>query len=92
MAREYTPYGRALAEPIVFGSFMLLSTITMVLRIYVRKFVVKSFGLEDWVALLGWALFNVEGGLAIAGCFHGAGQHMDQIPPEFIPLALMVCD
>jgi hypothetical protein len=38
----------------VAGLFLALSTITIMLRCYCRAFVVKSFGLDDWSALVAW--------------------------------------
>lgn len=38
----------------VAGLFLALSTITIMLRCYCRAFVVKSFGLDDWSALIAW--------------------------------------
>lgn len=89
--QDYAPSGKALILPIIFGVFMILSTLTVALRIYVRKFMVKILGIDDWIALLGWALFNLEGVLAIVAAFHGVGQHLNLIPPEDVPIALQVC-
>jgi len=38
----------------VAGFFLALSTITIVLRCYCRAIVVKSFGIDDWSALIAW--------------------------------------
>lgn len=38
----------------VAGLFLSLSTIAIALRCYCRAVVVKSFGLDDWSALLAW--------------------------------------
>ena len=38
----------------VAGLFLSLTTIAIALRCYCRALVVKSFGLDDWSALLAW--------------------------------------
>ena len=38
----------------VAGAFLALTTIAIVLRCYVRTFIVKSFGLDDWSAIFAW--------------------------------------
>jgi hypothetical protein len=38
----------------VAGFFLALSTLTILLRCYCRALVVKSFGLDDWSALVAW--------------------------------------
>jgi len=41
----------------VAGFFLALSTITILLRCYCRALVVKSFGVDDWSALVAWVRF-----------------------------------
>lgn len=36
------------------GLFLALSSLTIILRCYCRGFVVKSFGLDDWFAVVAW--------------------------------------
>lgn len=38
----------------VTGFFLGLTTIAVVLRVYCRVRVVKSFGFDDWFALVAW--------------------------------------
>jgi hypothetical protein len=38
----------------VAGLFLALSTLTIILRCYCRALVVKSFGLDDWFAVIAW--------------------------------------
>lgn len=38
----------------VAGFFLALSTLAILLRCYCRALVVKSFGLDDWSALVAW--------------------------------------
>ncbi|KAH8794944.1 hypothetical protein BGZ57DRAFT_329909 [Hyaloscypha finlandica] len=72
----------------VAGLFLALSTITIMLRCYCRAFVVKSFGLDDWSALIAWVFFVFFCTFAIAGVYHGTGQHSSLLPQEEIPIGL----
>lgn len=93
MAQDtYTPSGRGPELIAVFAFFMGLTTVTFALRVYVRTRLVSAFGLDDWVAAVGWILFLLHGAFAIAGAYHGSGQHADLIqPPTELPIGLMVC-
>lgn len=41
----------------VNAAFLALSTVTILLRVYCRAVVVKSFWLDDWFALVAWVSF-----------------------------------
>lgn len=83
MAQEkYTPSGRGPELIAVFAFFMALTTVTLLLRVYVRTRLVKAFGLDDWFAAAGWLLFFIHGSFAIAGAYHGTGQHTSLIKPQ----------
>lgn len=87
----YVPSGRGPELIAVYSFFAALTTIVITLRCYVRVFMVRSFGADDWAMLFGWAMFQCFAGFAIAGAFHGTGQHMDQIVPTWhIPIGLKV--
>lgn len=88
---RYTPSGRGPELISVFVVFMVLSTVITALRVYVRTSMVKCFGWDDWLSITGWLLFTLHGGFAIAGAFHGTGQHVNLIHPQSeIPVALKV--
>ncbi|PVH82384.1 hypothetical protein DL98DRAFT_388808, partial [Cadophora sp. DSE1049] len=72
----------------VAGLFLSLSTIAIALRCYCRALVVKSFGLDDWSALLAWICFVFFCAFAISGVHHGTGQHATNLPPTEIPVGL----
>ncbi|KAL5326304.1 hypothetical protein ACEPPN_007442 [Leptodophora sp. 'Broadleaf-Isolate-01'] len=72
----------------VAGLFLSLSTIAIALRCYCRAVVVKSFGLDDWSALLAWICFVFFCAFAISGVHHGTGQHATNLPPIEIPVGL----
>ena len=42
----------------VAGLFLALSTLSIILRCYCRALVVKSFGLDDWFAVIAWVGFS----------------------------------
>jgi len=72
----------------VAGFFLALSTLTIVLRCYCRVLVVKSFGIDDWSALIAWVFFVFFCTFAITGVHHGTGQHASALPPTEIPVGL----
>lgn len=91
MAQEhYSPSGRGPELIAVYAFFCTLATITFALRVYVRSRLVKDFGLDDWTAALGWLLFNLYSGFAIAAAWHGTGQHANALPPTVLPIGLKV--
>lgn len=76
----------------VTGLFIALSTITVAMRTYCRVFLVKNFGLDDWFAVIAWALFMLYSSFVILGIHHGTGQHAWTIPEEVLPVGLKVRD
>ncbi|KUJ17169.1 uncharacterized protein LY89DRAFT_73041 [Mollisia scopiformis] len=72
----------------VAGLFLALSTIAIGLRCYTRTFIVKSFGLDDWSALIAWVFFVFFCTFAISGVHYGTGQHAVDLPPADIPVGL----
>lgn len=38
----------------VVGMFLAFSTVAILLRCYCRALVVKSFGMDDWFAVMAW--------------------------------------
>lgn len=88
----YVPSGRGPELIAVYSFFIVLTTVVIAARCYVRVFMVRSFGSDDWAMLFGWAMFQCFAGFAIAGAFHGTGQHMDKIQPAWhVPIGLKVC-
>lgn len=88
----YRPSGRGPQLIAVYIFFQALTTITVALRVYVRAFMVKNFGADDWIMILGWAIFLVFTSSAITGAFHGTGQHAELIQPAWnLPIGLKVC-
>ncbi|KEQ69501.1 hypothetical protein M436DRAFT_22488, partial [Aureobasidium namibiae CBS 147.97] len=46
--------------------FLALSVITVVARIYVRGWMIRSFGWDDWLMMVTWALFAMTTSLLIS--------------------------
>lgn len=81
----------------VYALFTALTTISMVLRVYSRVFLVKKFGWDDWTAAVAWvgdtsvlsgaritfskAIFIAHASCAFLGVKHGTGQHAWDIQP-----------
>lgn len=72
----------------VAGFFLALSTVSIALRCYCRIKVVKSFGWDDWFAVLAYLFFVFFCAFAITGTLYGTGRHTQDIPPADIPIAL----
>ncbi|ESZ95338.1 hypothetical protein SBOR_4272 [Sclerotinia borealis F-4128] len=65
---------RALTIVIVNFVFLALSTITLALRCFVRT-TREVFGLDDWMILLGWAMFVINVCMSTMAAVNGLGVH-----------------
>ncbi|OCL12575.1 hypothetical protein AOQ84DRAFT_270586, partial [Glonium stellatum] len=63
-------------------SFLILSWLTIALRLYVRTRVKKFFGVDDILALLSLFVFTTICGLIIAGVKAGMGTHFADLSLE----------
>ncbi|KAL3424535.1 integral membrane protein [Phlyctema vagabunda] len=72
----------------VAGLFLALSTLAVAARTYCRIVVVKSFGLDDYAAVVAWVFFAFFCAFAITAEHHGSGKHIGNIPPADVPLGL----
>ncbi|KAI0013679.1 hypothetical protein F4779DRAFT_613414 [Xylariaceae sp. FL0662B] len=68
--------------------FLGLSVITVALRCYVRICLLKSFRVEDWLALGTLTCFILISICIMISIRYGAGRHLDDIPVENIPQSL----
>ncbi|KAH6645813.1 hypothetical protein BKA67DRAFT_86689 [Truncatella angustata] len=55
--------------------FMTLAIITTLLRCYVRLFMVKSWGIDDWFMVLASTAFSLFASFSMAGVHYGTGRH-----------------
>ncbi|KAB8301994.1 hypothetical protein EYC80_005447 [Monilinia laxa] len=76
---------RALTIVIVNFVFLGVSTITLALRCFVRL-TREAFGIDDWMILLGWAMFAVNVCMSSMAAVHGLGVHnMSMTVTEMAP-------
>lgn len=75
MAGDYR--GDKVAEVTIL--FLALSWVTVSLRVYVRAIMTKSFGIDDWLAVLSLALFTFYCAFVLDGVHYGTGRHLTEI-------------
>ncbi|KAH6647117.1 hypothetical protein BKA67DRAFT_639150 [Truncatella angustata] len=71
-------------------TFMIMSSISTLLRIYCRGYVIKAFGLDDWLAVIAQFLFIVFCAYELTGVTYGTGQHLKNLSDEAIPKAMQM--
>ncbi|CEL04805.1 hypothetical protein ASPCAL05930 [Aspergillus calidoustus] len=73
---------------LTYASTLGIALLLLLLRLYTRLFLVKSFGLDDW-AVIASALFSIA---FFALCFvsmkYGFGRHLYNVPATAIPTYL----
>ncbi|KAK7951768.1 uncharacterized protein PG986_007496 [Apiospora aurea] len=72
----------------IFG--LTIATVTVALRCYVRIFMLKVFSWEDYLAVITTLLFGGYGACVFLAIQHGAGKHLQNVPVEDLPGALMM--
>ncbi|KAF7558008.1 hypothetical protein G7Z17_g330 [Cylindrodendrum hubeiense] len=71
-------------------TFVIVSSIATLLRIYCRGWVIKAFAADDWLAVVAQILFIVFCAYEITGVHYGTGQHIGDIADENIPKAMQM--
>ncbi|KAK9771444.1 hypothetical protein AB5N19_03193 [Seiridium cardinale] len=71
-------------------TFVTVSSIATLLRIYCRGWVLKAFGSDDWLAVAAQILFIIFCSYEITGVHYGTGQHIKNIAAENIPKAMQM--
>ncbi|OBT67982.1 hypothetical protein VE03_01488 [Pseudogymnoascus sp. 23342-1-I1] len=66
---------------VVLWTFLGLTSVTVALRCYVRLAIAKSFGIDDWFMVIGYALFASLVGVLIASIHYGLGRHATDLLP-----------
>ncbi|KAK8111238.1 uncharacterized protein PG998_007695 [Apiospora kogelbergensis] len=56
-------------------TFLVLTWTSVLLRTYVRAFMLNGFQSDDWLMLIGQAVFTVSCAFVMAGYFAGMGRH-----------------
>ncbi|KFA69955.1 hypothetical protein S40285_03889 [Stachybotrys chlorohalonatus IBT 40285] len=69
--------------------FLAASLISIILRSYVRLFMVRSWGLDDWLMALAAVFFTLYASFSTAGAAFGTGRHHADLEPDQIRKALM---
>ncbi|KAK6208181.1 hypothetical protein LQW54_007089 [Pestalotiopsis sp. IQ-011] len=70
-------------------TLLVVSTITVAMRCYVRIRILKSFRIEDWMALATMLSFGFYCGCVFLTIEHGAGKHLLAIQLSDLPDALL---
>jgi hypothetical protein len=71
-------------------TFLVLTTIATLLRVYCRAVIIKAFAIDDWFAIIGQFMFIVFVSYELTGVRYGTGRHFKDISPENIPKAMQV--
>ncbi|KAI0005663.1 hypothetical protein F4779DRAFT_630078 [Xylariaceae sp. FL0662B] len=61
-----------------------LAIIVCILRLYIRKFMLNTFGLDDWACVFGLLFVTAFNGIGMAVIYYGAGKHIQHVPPEHL--------
>ncbi|GKZ24864.1 hypothetical protein AbraIFM66951_001709 [Aspergillus brasiliensis] len=59
--------------------FLTVTSITVLLRCYVRLKLIKAFGWDDGIMVLAMAVFAMFCGVMIGGSIYGTGKHFDEL-------------
>lgn len=72
-------------------TFFILAWLVVLLRIYVRAYMIKSWGIDDWVMMLALGCFTVYLVAQLGGVYYGTGRRNTELDPKDIEKALHVC-
>jgi uncharacterized RDD family membrane protein YckC len=68
-----------------------MAWIAVILRLYVRLFIVKAFGWDDGWMLFAQLMHTLNSTCAIGGALTGTGRLMKDLTPGSMMMALRVC-
>ena len=71
-------------------AFLAFSIATVLLRCYVRAFLSRSFGYDDWLILATLLLYIVYSCFVLAGVHYGTGQHAENLTAHQFSSAMKV--
>ncbi|KAI1336239.1 hypothetical protein F5Y15DRAFT_208557 [Xylariaceae sp. FL0016] len=66
---------------IVDFTFLFISIVIVITRCFVRIFMVKRFGVDDWTMLAATVFFILYTTCSINGIHYGTGRHRDDLDP-----------
>ncbi|KAH6709527.1 hypothetical protein BKA61DRAFT_614489 [Leptodontidium sp. MPI-SDFR-AT-0119] len=72
----------------VLGLFLGLSLVFVLLRVYVKTFLSKSWGSDDTLLIVSLITFITYCACSATGVHYGTGRHVTDIPPKDVPKAL----
>ncbi|KAJ8118158.1 hypothetical protein OPT61_g815 [Boeremia exigua] len=73
---EYIAFSNAPVLLTQFGSLFAVTSVVVVLRCYVRAFMIKSFGKDDWLMMLAYAFAAATFGVYVEQTKVGMGKHL----------------
>jgi hypothetical protein len=76
---EYVAFTNAPVLLMQFGSLFAVASVVVFARCYVRWFMIKSFGKDDWLMLLAYAFAAATFGTYVEQTKVGMGKHMAAI-------------
>ena len=71
-------------------TFFILAWIVVLLRVYVRAYMIKSWGVDDWAMMLALLCFTVYLVAQLTGVYYGTGRLDQDIHPDDRRRALRV--
>ncbi|KAL6790463.1 hypothetical protein GGI42DRAFT_346998 [Trichoderma sp. SZMC 28013] len=51
-------------------------------KLYIRKFMLNSFGIDDWACLIGLIFVTTFNGIGLAVVYYGAGKHIQHVTAD----------
>ncbi|KAK7425045.1 hypothetical protein QQZ08_008321 [Neonectria magnoliae] len=70
-------------------TFLTTALICILLRCYVRIFMVHAFGTDDWLMVVGTVFFTLYASFSTTGIHYGTGRHHDDLEDKNIYTAMM---
>ncbi|KIW06450.1 uncharacterized protein PV09_02894 [Verruconis gallopava] len=67
----------------------ILGAISMILRIYARHYLARTWKIEDWLMLGATVTFLMNITTCLIGLHYGTGRHMSDLTPHNIEMAMM---
>ncbi|KAL7784139.1 hypothetical protein V8C37DRAFT_420737 [Trichoderma ceciliae] len=61
------------------GAFAIVVCST---KLYIRKFMLNSFGIDDWACLVGLAFVTTFNGIGLGVVYYGAGKHIEHVTAD----------
>lgn len=88
MAHEWPSYA---ANCGIFGTFLALTWIVVLLRFYVKSFILRTITIDDWFLAAALVTFTTIMGLFFPMLKMGLGKHQSDIPASAASKIYHVC-